>query len=227
MNGRASVSQNYRSERQLVREAQAGDRRAVAYLLTEYPPVRALIGSLRRSIDPLNVARDELESAGRLAALEALGSFDGERGVKFTTYAYHFIRGAMLAELYPYVERRRESEDGPQRLRLVSLKRGFDNEGSDDNDGYESELLSRDPEYGIDPGFGRVEDRRFDAVRAFVATLPASQRAIIEAVFWGEQTHGQIAAARGVSRPAITRALTRVYARGAKELADHRLELAA
>jgi RNA polymerase sigma factor (sigma-70 family) len=227
MNGRASVSQSYRSERQLVREAQAGDRRAVAYLLTEYPPVRALIGSLRRSIDPLNVARDELESAGRLAVLEALGSFDGDRGVKLTTYAYHFIRGAMLAELYPYVERRRESEDGPQRVTLVSMKRGFDDEGSDDNDGYESELLSRDPEYGIDPGFGRVEDGRPEAVRAFVATLPASQRTIVEAVFWGEQTHGQIAVARRVSRPAITRALTRVYERGAKELADHRLELAA
>jgi RNA polymerase sigma factor (sigma-70 family) len=228
MNGRASVSQNYGSERQLVREAQAGDRRAVAYLLTEYPPVRALIGSLRRSIDPLNVARDELESAARLAVLEALGTFDGERGVKLTTYAYHFIRGAMLAELYPYVERRRKSEDGPQRVTLVSLKRGFDDdEGPGDNDGYESELLSRDPEYGIDPGFGRIEDGRPEAVRAFVATLPASQRAIVAAVFWGEQTHGQIAVARGVSRPAITRALTRVYERGAKELADHRLELAA
>jgi RNA polymerase sigma factor (sigma-70 family) len=227
MNGRASGSQGYRSDRHLIREAQAGDARAVAYLLTEYPAVRALIGSLRRSIDPLNVARDELESAGRLAVLEALGSFDGERGVKFTTYAYHFIRGAMLAELYPYVERRRESEDAPERLKLVSLKRGFDDESSDDYDGYESELLSRDPEYGIDTAFGRIEDGRPEAVRAFVARLPMSQQGIVEAVFWGEQTHDEIAAARGVSRPAITRALARVYARGAKELADHRLELAA
>jgi RNA polymerase sigma factor (sigma-70 family) len=227
MNGKAGNTLSYRFEGQLIRQAQSGDCQAVEYLLTDYGPMRALLCSLRRSVDPLNVAPDELESVGRLAVLEALRGFDAERGVKFTTYAYHFIRGAMLAELYPCVERRREREGGARRVRLVSVTRGFDGEDSDAGDGYESELLSHDPDYGIDPGFARVEDGRSEAVRAFVATLPASQRAIVDAVYWGEQTHGDIAAARGVSRPAVTRALTRVHTRGAKELADHRLELAA
>jgi RNA polymerase sigma factor (sigma-70 family) len=226
MNGKASVPQNYRSEDHLIREAKSGDHRAVEYLLTEHPPVLRLLGSLRRSVDPLEVAPADLESAGRLAVLEALQRFDPLRGVKFTTYAYYFIRGAMLAELYPYVERRRERASGSERVRLVSLNRD-DDECGDDSDGCERELFARDSNYGIDPAFSCVEDGRPAAVRAFVARLPVSQRGIVEAVFWGEQTHDEIAAARGVSRPAISRALARVYARGAKELADHRLELAA
>lgn len=226
MNGKASVTRNYRFEDRLIREAKSGDLRAVEFLLTEHPPVVRLIGSLQRSVDPLDLAPADLESAARLAVLETLQRFDPERGVKFTTYAYHFIRGAMLAELYPYVERRREREDASERVRLVPLK-GADVEGRDESDGYESELLARDSGYGIDPGFSRVQDGRSAAVRAFVARLPVSQREIVEAVFWGEQTHDEVALARGVSRPAITRALARVYARGAKELGDHRLELAA
>lgn len=226
MNGKASIPQKYRSEDHLVREAKSGNRRAVECLVTEHPPLLRLITSLRRSIDPLDLASADLESAGRLAVLEALRGFDLERGTKFTTYAYHFIRGAMLAELYPYVERRRKREDGSERVRLVSLNRG-DHECGDESDGYESELFARDSSYGVDPRFSRVEDGRPAAVRAFVARLPVSQRGIVEAVFWGEQTHEDVAAARGVSRPAISRALARVYARGAKELADHRLELAA
>lgn len=226
MNGKASVPQNYRSEDRLIREAKSGDRRAVEYLLTEHPPVLKLVRSLRRSIDPLDLAPADLESAGRLAVLEALQRFDPARGVKFTTYAYYFIRGAMFAELYPLVERRREREDGSRRVRLVSLNRD-DDECGDDSDGYERELFARACRYGIDLGFSRVEDGRSAAVRAFVARLPVSQRGIVEGVFWGEQTHDEVAAARGVSRPAISRALARVYARGAKELADHRLELAA
>lgn len=226
MDGKASVPQNFRSEDHVIREAKSGDLLAVEYLLTEHPPVLRLIGSLRRSVDPLELAHADLESAGRLAVLEALQRFDPERGVKFTTYAYHYIRGAMLAELYPHVERRRERRGGSERVRLVSLNRD-DNEGGDDSNGYERELFARDSNYGIDSGFNHAEDERPAAVRAFVARLPVSQRGIVEAVFWGEQTHDEIAAARGVSRPAISRALARVYARGAKELADHRLELAA
>jgi len=168
------------------------------------------------------LAAADLESAGRLALLEALQHFEAGRRAKFTTYAYHFVRGAMLAEMYPHVERRRGHANGGERVRLVALA-----QGADGNVGYESDLLDRDPDYGTDPGFARVEDVRPAAVRAFVAGLPVSQREIVEAVYWDERTHDEIAVERGVSRPAISRALARVYARGAKELADHRLELAA
>ncbi len=223
MNGRLSVPEKYRSEAGLVRAAQAGDGRATEYLLTQHPAILALLASRRRSIDPFNLAAADLESAGRLALLEALRRFDASRGAKFTTYAYNFVRGAMLAEMYPHVERRRERANGAERVRLVPLAA----ESTGGSDGYESDLLARDPGYGADPGFASVEDVRPAAVRAFVASLPASQREIVEAVYWDERTHEEIADERGVSRPAISRTLARVHARGAKELAQHRLELAA
>lgn len=223
MNGRLSVPEKHRSEAELMRAAQSGDCRATEYLLTQHPPVLALINSLRRIIDPFNLAAADLEAAGRLALLEVLPRFDTSRGVRFTTYAYHFVRGAMLAEMYPYVERRRERSNSGGRVRLVALAA----QGAGGDDGYESGLLAHDPDYGTDPEFARVEDVRPAAVRAFVSSLPASQREIVEAVYWDERTHDEIAHERGVSRPAISRALARVHARGAKELAQHRLELAA
>jgi len=222
MNGRLSVPEKHRSEEDLLRAAQSGDCCATEYLLTQHPPVLALLASLRRSIDPFNLAAADLEAAGRLALLEALRRFDAGRGAKFTTYAYNFVRGAMLAEMYPHVERRRERANGAERIRLATLAAE-----AGGNDGYESDLLAHDPDYGADPGFARVEDVRPAAVRAFVASLPVSQREIVEAVYWDERTHEEIADERGVSRPAISRALARVHARGAKELAQHRLELAA
>jgi len=223
MNGRLSVPEKCRPEAGLVRAAQSGDCRAKEYLLTQHAPVLALLASLRRSIDPFNMAAADLEASGRLALLEALQRFDASRAVKFTTYAYNFVRGAMLAEMYPHVERRRERTNGVERVRLVALVA----EGAGGNDGYESDLLAHDPDYGAEPGFARVEDVRPAAVRAFVASLPASQREIVEAIYWDERTHEEIADERGVSRPAISRALARVHARGAKELVQHRLELAA
>ncbi len=225
MHGKDTIPTRFWSEGRLIGAAQSGNSRAVEYLVTMYPPVRSLIGSLKRSVDPHNVAPAELEAAGRLAVLEALRGFDRERGVRFTTYAYHFIRGAMLAELYPHVERRRDSQGTPNRLRLVSFDEQYDDD-AEDVDGYERELHRRDPEYGIDPGYARVEDVRPAAVRAFVGALPDNQRTIVEAVFWGDRTHAELAAERGVSRPAITRTLTRVFAHGEEDLAEYRLDLA-
>src|SRR5690348_16999960 len=100
MNGRLSVPEKYRSEVGLIRAARSGDCRATEHLLTQHPPVLALLASLRRTIDPFNLAAADLEAAGRLALLEALQRFDASRAVKFTTYAYNFVRGAMLTEMY-------------------------------------------------------------------------------------------------------------------------------
>src|SRR5947209_1240949 len=129
----------------LVVAAQRGEDAAVEYLITEYPPMRSLIASLKHSVDPRNVAPTELEAAARLAVIEALRGFDPRRGVRFTTYAYYYIRGEMLNALYPHVERRRDAEDQPGRVRLVSLDRLADEE-PDGTDGYEAELLNQDPD---------------------------------------------------------------------------------
>ena len=45
---------------------------------------------------PRTVELDDLVAYGQIGLLEAIGAFDAKRGRKFTTYAWHRIRGAML-----------------------------------------------------------------------------------------------------------------------------------
>ena len=48
---------------------------------------------------PINITKEELNSAGILGLFDALDKFDAEMGIKFETYAEHRIRGAILDEL--------------------------------------------------------------------------------------------------------------------------------
>lgn len=45
---------------------------------------------------PRSVELDDLVAYGQIGLLKAIAAFDAERGRKFTTYAWHRIRGAML-----------------------------------------------------------------------------------------------------------------------------------
>lgn len=45
---------------------------------------------------PRSVELNDLVAYGQIGLLEAIAAFDAERGRKFTTYAWHRIRGAML-----------------------------------------------------------------------------------------------------------------------------------
>jgi RNA polymerase sigma factor for flagellar operon FliA len=60
--------------------------------------VRHIIGKLVAQLPP-GVDVENLESAGTLGLVEAANKFDAERGIKFETYAYTRIRGAVLDEL--------------------------------------------------------------------------------------------------------------------------------
>ena len=223
MSGKYIVPQQYRSEERLVYAAQNGDHRAVEHLVIEHPPMRSIIAMLKRRVDPTSRASDDLEGSARLSILEALRTFNPARGVRFTTYAYYFIRGAMLETLYPSAERYRHNGVAA-RVRLVSLEEPSDVVSV--RLGNEQSLLKNDSEYGIDPGYASVENAARDAeVRHFVAGLTPSQRRITTDVFLHGRTHAEIAAERGTSRPAVTRILQRIYARGEKELTH--LQLAA
>ncbi len=226
MSGKHIVPQQYRSEQQLVSAAQDGDHRAIERLVISHPPIRSIIATLKRRIDPAGRASDDLEGAARLSILEALRGFKPARGARFSTYAYYYIRGAMLKTLYPPSERYRR--DGKvERIRLVALEQPSD-PGSEHRAGPEEQLLNNDPQYGLDPGYVGIEDASRDAaVREFVDALPRNQRTITRAAFWNGQTHGEIAAERGTSRPAVTRTLQRVLARASNDLAALELELAA
>jgi RNA polymerase sigma factor for flagellar operon FliA len=60
--------------------------------------VRHILGKLVAQLPP-GVDVENLESAGTLGLVEAANKFDPQRGIKFETYAYTRIRGAILDEL--------------------------------------------------------------------------------------------------------------------------------
>jgi RNA polymerase sigma factor FliA len=67
-------------------------------IMAHLPMVRHVIGKLLAQLPP-GMDVENLESAGTLGLVEAANNFDAERGVKFDTYAYTRIRGAVFDEL--------------------------------------------------------------------------------------------------------------------------------
>ncbi len=57
--------------------------------------VRAIAWKTHQRL-PRSVELDDLVAYGQIGLLEAIAAFDATRGRKFTTYAWHRIRGAML-----------------------------------------------------------------------------------------------------------------------------------
>lgn len=57
--------------------------------------VRAIARGIHRSLPPF-MELDDLISYGQLGLMQAANDFDPERGVQFSTFAYHRIRGAIL-----------------------------------------------------------------------------------------------------------------------------------
>jgi len=225
MSGKHIVPLQYRSEQDLVSAARDGDDRAIEHLAISHPPIRSIITTLKRRLDPGSRAQDDLEGAARLAVLEALRAYKPARGARFSTYAYYFIRGAMLKMLYPNSERYRDNGT-LQRVRHISLETPAD--ADCEHPGHDLEMLKNDADYGSDPEYAAVENAARDAeVRRFVAGLPVNQRSIVTEVFWNERTHGEVAVRLGTSRPAVTRTLQRVYARGERDIPEIRLQLAA
>ena len=215
-----------RSEEGLVSAARGGNRFAIEYLVGGYGPIQRMVKSLARSVDPNGFARDELTGAARLGILEALRRFSSDKGVRFSTYAFNFIRGEMIKARYPQGHRR-EWNAGRPTPKLVPLAPESDDE-SKGQVSYDAELFSRDNSFGIEPGYSKVEkEPSMEAVRSFVAALPSGQRAIVRNVFWDGQSHAETARQRGISRPAVSRTLQRAFERGRRDLADHRECLAA
>lgn len=228
MSGRSIVPTYARTERALIAAAQSGNRDAIEYLVAKYPPLQRIVGSLLFRLDRSGQHHDDLRAAAHLALLDALRNYDGDRAAKFTTYAYSYVRGAMLKAL-AFCRKWSTADDELRAVRWVPLHSKATDDATDgDGEHFERELLRRDPDYGIDRRFGRALHADRDAdVRRFVSSLADDQRAIVFDLFWHDKTHAEIAAERGVSRPAISRAQARVFKRGLSDLASHHIGLAA
>ena len=68
-------------------------------LVIKYAPLVKYISERIAIRLPINITKEELNSAGILGLFDALDKFDAEMGIKFETYAEHRIRGAILDEL--------------------------------------------------------------------------------------------------------------------------------
>lgn len=75
--------------------AQPSPAHREAAVLAGVPLVRSLVGKLPRPDHPLASAED-LESAGLVGLLEALDAYDAGRGVRFLSFAYLRVRGAIV-----------------------------------------------------------------------------------------------------------------------------------
>lgn len=65
-------------------------------VLVHIPLLKHIIGRMNA---PAGVDRDDLYGFGMLGLIAAADSWEPERGLKFSTYAYHKIRGAILDEM--------------------------------------------------------------------------------------------------------------------------------
>ncbi|WP_411140084.1 sigma-70 family RNA polymerase sigma factor [Streptomyces sp. x-80] len=80
----------------LIRVAQNGDTEATAQVLNSLEGMIYHLAEKRLRHRPDFTDRvEDLRQEGRVAVLEALASHDPSRGSKFSTYAHHYIRGAM------------------------------------------------------------------------------------------------------------------------------------
>ncbi len=78
---------------QYVADPSSANREAV--VLAAVPLVRSMVGRLSIPDHPL-ATREDLENVGLMGLLQALDSYDPERGTPFISYAFGRIRGALV-----------------------------------------------------------------------------------------------------------------------------------
>ena len=89
-------------------------------LLTHYLPLVKLAAGRLYVKMPVHLDREDLASFGVFGLLDALEKFDPARGVKFETYAYQRIRGAIIDELRAAHWAPRSEADRWRRLAEIS-----------------------------------------------------------------------------------------------------------
>lgn len=179
---------------------------------------------------PAHVSRDDLNSAGLAALVQAAHAFDPERGTPFAAYAATRIRGALLDELRSAdwatrSVRRRAREVEQARARLagtlgriptadeVAETLGVDPAqvaGSDDQVARATVLSLGGTPWGDLPSEDRspehaVEHReKLEYLFAAVAELPPRLRLVVREYFLAERPMAEIAARLGVSESRVS-----------------------
>jgi len=174
-----------------------------ALVLEHQGLVRAIAWRIHRKLAG-KAELDDLIAYGQLGLLEAIAAFDATRNHKFTTYAWHRIRGAIL--------------DGLGRMTWFA-RADFERGDYESGAGGENRRPARnefdattmpDREPGAAERAMRLELIAFLA--DLVATLPEKEAALLRATFYEGRTLTEAARRIGISIPWASRLQTRTLA---------------
>jgi RNA polymerase sigma factor for flagellar operon FliA len=158
------------------------------------------VGEISARLPPW-VDRDDLTSAGMIGLLQALRSFDPDRGVNFVTFARLRIRGAV------YYELRRAHPMGRAAMRhggTVERRPG--------------EELDSVNDHPVDAGL--LERERRAHLHEAVDALPARLRYVITSRYFDERSVKDLAAEFGVSEPMVSKLHAKALSRLRNSLED-------
>jgi len=101
-------------------------------LIMKYAPLVKYVAERLAIRMPSHISKDDLTSAGILGLFDAIDNYDSSRGIKFETYAFYRIRGAVLDEMrkLDWIPRsvRKEVQGIEAAITAVRLKLGRDPE---------------------------------------------------------------------------------------------------
>lgn len=175
---------------------------------------------------PARIEIDELIAYGQVGLIEAANKFDPDRGIRFTTFAYYRIRGAIfdgLSEMSWFTAR--DYHRGRyERLAADAMESEADRpeEASDtaaensrwltgvstrlavvslmSSAGEEGDVATRANERGARPSDRLEVDELIAALRESVARLPDQQRALIEMAYYDGLTLKESGERLGISK---------------------------
>jgi RNA polymerase sigma factor (sigma-70 family) len=158
--------------------------------------VRSLAAEIARAYG-LSSLVDDLESCGRCGLLQAVEAFDDRPNVKFTTFAYYRIRGAILDAARHWITY--------DRLTVVDHQLA-------------EYVVDAPPTGGTDLASLLDEPR---LIRKALATLPALERRLVEHLYFEAGTFASAAAELGRDRSWLCRLHVRALAQLRRALTPH------
>ena len=101
-------------------------------LIMTYAPLVKFIAERMAIRMPPHISKDDLTSAGIIGLFDAIDNFDSSRGIKFETYAFYRIKGAILDEMrrLDWIPRsvRKEVQEIEVAITAIRVKLGRDPE---------------------------------------------------------------------------------------------------
>ena len=168
----------------------------------DYAMVRGLAGRLFRELS-LRGELDDLVAFGFGGLLEAKRRFDPSRGVRFKSYAYHRVRGAMLDGVRKMADVPRRAHAAMQQASAVSpsaAPTGLDKAFSR----IRANLTSDAPLQGRfgeeSPEEALLKQESIQCVLQALQTLPERQRRLIRGSYFEGRTLDDLAGELGISK---------------------------